>query len=115
MKIELKNSTAISLVVIVALVAATGYLLSRIYLPTTGYSVYQGSPEENTLNVFMGKITDAKVSLAPGRVEAFTTYDANCIGDDVTQCDAGLKTSEYGVLNFHYSHRMAILYARYAR
>lgn len=91
---------------IVVLVAVTGYMLTKIYVPT-GMSSYQGNPGDNPLNIFMGKITDGK-NLVPGTVEGFTTYDANCIGNDVTQCDAGIRTKEFGVLNFHYSHRMAV-------
>ena len=58
------------------------------------------------MNIFNGRVTNAKVS--PGKIIGFTSYDANCVNDAVgmTQCDAGIKTSEYGELNFHYQHDM---------
>ena len=109
MEIEIKNSTAISLVIIVALLATTGYLLTQVYLPKTGYSVASSNtPATNSLNVFEGRITGATVKV--GSLEGTTTYDANCVGGSQgqTQCDAGISTSEYGVVNFHYAHNMAI-------
>lgn len=104
----MKTSTAISIVIIFVLVAATGYLVGQIYLPKTGYSAFSdSSTESNQLNVFEGKITDVKVS--PGRITGFTTYDANCLGTQIeTECDAGIRTNEYGDMNFHYKHNMAI-------
>ncbi len=105
MKVSLNNKTAISLVVIAALIGVAGYLLAQVYLPKAGYATYLGSGngEVNPLNIFMGKITNAKVS--PGQIEGFTTYDSNCVQDGaMIQCDSGLRTSEYGVLNFHYKH-----------
>ena len=83
-----------SLAVIIAIIAVTGYFISQVYTA------------KNPLNVFEGKITGAKVSL--GRVEGVTTYDANCVGQQVVQCDAGISTNEYGVLNFHYQHSMSV-------
>ena len=37
------------------------------------------------------------------------TYDKNCknVGNGLTHCDAGIKTKEYGVLNFEYIHNMS--------
>lgn len=69
-------------------------------------SVTGGFSETNPLNVFEGKITNTKVS--PGKITGLTTYDSNCVGSQLTQCDAGIKTAEYGVLNFHYQHDMAV-------
>jgi|SRR3989344_3940819 len=101
------NTTWLSVVIVVALVAATGYLLAQLYLPKTGYTVAAGAqPQTNSLNVFQGRITNAKVSV--GRLEGTTTYDANCLGTQTqTECDAGIRTAEYGELNFHYTHNMA--------
>lgn len=75
----------------------------KLYAPSTGYASYSVPTD---LNVFEGKITNVKVS--PGRVEATSVYDRNCVGSPITECDGGLKTAEYGVLNFHYKHDMAI-------
>lgn len=56
-------------------------------------------------NIFEGNITNVKVS--PGKLDGISAYDKNCIGQPITECDAGIKTEEYGLLNFHYSHNMA--------
>ena len=54
---------------------------------------------------FEGKITNVKVS--PGIIEGTSAYDRNCIGTHMwTECDGGIETKEYGVLNFHYTHNM---------
>ncbi len=112
MEVKIKNSTAvaISLVIIAALIGATGFLLAQMYLPKTGYVVSAGQVAVPTgvdqSNIFEGKITSPKVS--PGKLEGVTTYDANCVGNEITQCDSGIMTVEYGVLNFHYSHKMEI-------
>jgi len=106
------NTTWLGVVIVVALVAATGYLLAQLYLPKTGYTVAgRTSPQTNSLNslnIFQGRITNAKVSV--GRLEGVTTYDANCIdsGNRMTECDAGIRTAEFGELNFHYRHNMAV-------
>jgi len=54
---------------------------------------------------FEGIITNVKVS--PGIIEGAAAYDRNCVGTHMwTECDGGIETKEYGVLNFHYSHNM---------
>lgn len=102
---ELSGKT-IGIGLIVTLIALSGFLAYRLYAPKTGYSIYTTTTETNPLNVFEGRITNAKVS--PGRIEGVTTYDANCVGSQITECDSGIKTKEYGVVNFHYSHSMEI-------
>ena len=83
-----------SLIIGISLLIAAGYFITQTY------------SSKNPLNIFTGKITGAK--FIPGTVEGLTTYDANCIGQQTVQCDAGIDTKEYGVLNFHYSHSMAV-------
>ena len=56
-------------------------------------------------DILEGKITNIQVS--PGIVEGVSAYDRNCVGTHMlTECDGGIRTEEYGVLNFHYSHNM---------
>ncbi len=54
---------------------------------------------------FEGTITNARVS--SGTLDGISAYDRNCVGQPITQCDAGIQTEEYGLLNFHYSHDMS--------
>lgn len=88
------------IVLLVGLIAVVGY---KLYTPKTGYAAYNVPSD---LNVFEGKITNVKVS--PGRIEGTSAYDRNCVGEPITECDGGIKTAEYGVLNFHYRHDMAL-------
>jgi len=61
---------------------------------------------EQKLNLFEGKITN--IQTTPGTVNGVGVYDKTCkdIGNGLTKCDAGIKTKEYGVLNFNYIHDM---------
>lgn len=88
------------IVVLLGLMTFFGY---KLYAPQTGYASYTPPTD---LNVFEGKITNVKV--IPGRIEGTSTYDRNCVGDVITECDGGIKTEKYGVLNFHYRHDMTI-------
>jgi len=58
-------------------------------------------------DLFRGVITNVKVS--PSNLSGAGVYDNNCvdIGNGLTECDGGIKTDTYGVLNFHYKHNMA--------
>ncbi|MBI2545537.1 MAG: hypothetical protein HYW22_03020 [Candidatus Aenigmarchaeota archaeon] len=98
-----KVNKAISIGVIVLLVGLIAFVGYKLYAPKTGYATYK---IPTNLNVFEGKITNAKVN--PGTIEGTSAYDSNCIGNQVTECDGGIRTAEYGVLNFHYFHEMAI-------
>lgn len=93
----------VSIGIVALLVGTLSLIVYKLYTPKTGYVAY--SPPED-LNVFKGIITNVKVR--PGKIEGTSAYDRNCIGDKVTECDGGIKTVEYGVLNFHYSHEMAM-------
>lgn len=109
MKIEMQKSTAISLMIVIGSLVAGVFIIGQIYLPITGYGSLSNTelsnPEANQQNVFEGKITNVKVS--PGRIEGFTSYDANCLGtQEQTECDAGIRTNEFGEMNFHYQHNM---------
>ncbi|MBU5537388.1 MAG: hypothetical protein QW818_02300 [Candidatus Aenigmatarchaeota archaeon] len=85
---------------LLGLMTVFGY---KLYAPKTGYTSYD-IPSD--LNVFEGKITNVKVK--PGRIEGISVYDRNCVGSPITECDGGIKTAEYGVLNFRYRHNMAV-------
>ena len=89
--------------IIVILLGVMTFFGYKLYTPQTGYVSYEPPSD---LTVFEGKITNVKVS--PGRVEGTSVYDRNCVGSPITECDGGIKTAEYGVLNFHYFHDMAI-------
>ncbi|MBI2543266.1 MAG: hypothetical protein HYW24_03710 [Candidatus Aenigmarchaeota archaeon] len=97
-----KTKWLISIGVVVGLLALVAYLGYNLYAPKTGYVSYV-YPDD--LNVFEGKITNVKV--APGKIEGVSAYDRNCVGDVITECDGGIKTAEYGILNFHYRHDMS--------
>ena len=58
------------------------------------------------VDVFEGAITN--VTVAVGEVQGVGAYDWNCtdIGGGRTQCDGGVRTEEYGILNFNYVHQM---------
>lgn len=101
-----KKMVIISLAIIAILVLGT---VLTLYLPKTGYSTSTQTPEANPSNIFSGKITNSEVSL--GSIEGITTYDRGCNTVDangLTECDAGIKTDQYGELNFHYKHNMNI-------
>ncbi|GEM_PF-2902178 len=63
--------------------------------------------EQEAADVFQGQITDKEVS--PGTIRGIGVYDRSCVpvDDGLTQCDAGILTEEYDVLNFEYTHDMA--------
>ena len=98
-----KINKVISIGVIVLLVGLVAFVGYKLYAPKTGYATYKAPTD---LKVFEGKITNVKVS--PGKIDGTSVYDRNCIGQTITECDGGIKTEEYGVLNFHYFHDMAI-------
>ena len=58
-------------------------------------------------NLFKGEITNRNV--LSGVVRGVGVYDRSCVPveDGLTQCDAGILTKEYDVLNFNYTHNMA--------
>ncbi len=92
-----------SIGIVVLLLGIVSFFGYRIYAPKTGYTSYSVPTD---LNVFEGKITNVKIS--SGKVEGTSVYDRNCVGSPITECDGGVRTAEYGVLNFHYKHDMAI-------
>ncbi|MBI2547296.1 MAG: hypothetical protein HYW23_02510 [Candidatus Aenigmarchaeota archaeon] len=97
------NTWVVSIGIVALLLGVVAFIGYNLYAPKTGYVGY--TPPQD-LNVFTGKITNAKV--APGRIEGTSAYDRNCIGDSVTECDGGILTKEYGLVNFHYFHEMAV-------
>lgn len=96
------SKKVLSLIIITILVAIMGFFAYKLYSPRTGYVSYQAL--ENP-TVFEGRITNMKV--APGKIEGVSAYDRNCVGQPITECDGGVRTVEYGVLNFHYRHDMS--------
>jgi len=72
------------------------------------YSGGEKKPSVLGSDLFNGNITNLKTS--PGNLTGIGVYDHTCkdVGNGLTKCDAGIKTKEYGVLNFNYVHNMAI-------
>src|SRR3972149_41291 len=97
-----------AIVVMTIVLSASVFLMTSTGKATSSTNINSASTSTSSGNIFMGKITNSRVQLSPGTVEGTTTYDANCVGQDVTQCDAGIRTNEYGTLDFHSSHRMAV-------
>lgn len=59
-------------------------------------------------NFFVGSI--ATNSIPPGTYNGIGIYDHNClpIGNGLYSCDAGIKTAQYGTIDFDYQHNMMI-------
>jgi hypothetical protein len=91
-----------TIVVAVLLLLVLGAI--AIFFSTPGGA--SGKVISSGKDFFEGTITNAKVS--PGTLNGVSAYDRNCVGQPITQCDAGIQTKEYGLLNFHYAHNMAI-------
>lgn len=66
-----------------------------------------GPEVEDIVDIFNGTINQP--DLEQVTLLGSITYDRNCIPVDggLTQCDAGVKTEEYGVINFNYTHNMS--------
>ncbi len=59
--------------------------------------------------VFEGVITAPAVK--PGRFKGMGIYDMNCrpVEGGLLNCDGGIRTKEYGLINFNYTHDMRAL------
>ena len=94
---------------VLAVLLALGLLLGNAghFIQSIGTNNHtmsrQNTSEENA---FEGTITNQKISI--GTFDGVGAYDRNCVdaGNGLTKCDAGIKTEEYGVLNFSYIHNM---------
>ncbi len=80
-------------------------ILSLILMP---YLNNEKNSHLRRADLFEGKITNIKTF--PGNLSGIGIYDKTCkkIGNELTRCDAGIKTKKYGVLNFNYIHNMEI-------
>lgn len=95
------NTKTIIIVIAISLVSIIGTIIgfSSINQPTGNAILPRGKA------TFEGNITNVEVS--PGVIEGTSAYDRNCVGTHMwTECDGGINTKEYGVLNFHYAHNM---------
>ena len=101
------NSKLIVAIAIAVLIGIGSFYIISIISKgkVTGQTIY---PTEPRGDVFEGVITNMKVS--PGTLNGAGVYDKSCIsiGNGLTKCDAGIKTDEYGILNFNYIHNMGI-------
>ncbi len=60
-------------------------------------------------DIFKGRISNWNFD-GEEQIEGIAVYDRNCVTglDGMTNCDAGIRTKEFGVLNFDYTHNMAL-------
>lgn len=88
-----KTIWAIVLLGVVALSAMA--FLKKAPEPRSEVEIFNGKIDHPILNgaILLGNIT----------------YDRNCesVGNGLTNCDAGVKTEKYGVINFNYVHNMS--------
>lgn len=70
-----------------------------------GFQSVEQEPRK-VVDVFRGQINRSNIGEAT--LLGSITYDRNClpVENGLTQCDAGVKTDEYGVINFNYTHNM---------
>lgn len=89
----------------IILVVSLILLVSIFLFFYLSFSKNSSSPKRD---LFSGVITNIETS--PGNLSGIGVYDRTCkrIGNGLTRCDAGIKTKEYGVLNFNYIHDMAV-------
>lgn len=89
---------------IISVLVAVMYVTSMISGQLMNHSA--GIKFSSDKYLFEGTITNAKVS--PGTFVGLGIYDKSCVdvGNGLTRCDAGIKTEEYGILNFNYLHNM---------
>ena len=96
------NTKTIAIVVAILLVGVVG---AAIGISSSGNTVTGNIVLPIGKDILEGRITNVQVS--PGIIEGVSAYDRNCVGTHMwTECDGGIRTEEYGVLNFHYSHNM---------
>jgi hypothetical protein len=65
-----------------------------------------GQNIQDNVNIFSGQINQPNLESVV--LYGGITYDRNCIPVEggLTRCDAGVKTNDYGVINFNYTHNM---------
>ncbi len=97
-KVSLKLETLFVLILIIIIFSLVFVL----------YSENEGKSSVSGVDLFNGTITNLKISL--GNISGVGVYDKTCksIGNGLTECNAGIKTEKYGVLNFNYVHNMAV-------
>ena len=88
--------------IILALIIVLLFLVLIPYLKNNKKSSVQSN------DLFSGTITNIKT--IPGNLSGLGVYDKTCkkIEKELTKCDAGIKTKEYGILNFNYVHNMKL-------
>ncbi len=94
--------------VIIGLLIGGGILSVALFKSPspTGRAITEVNKEVLKGDIFKGKITNSKVEAST--LKGIGVYDKSCkMGTDgLTTCDAGIKTEQYGVLNFNYRHNM---------
>ncbi len=87
--------------VVLAGLGLAGVVIGRALDDTSAPRTVSGK-----VDVFQGAITNVAVDV--GEVQGVGAYDWNCtdVGGGRTQCDGGVRTEEYGILNFNYVHKM---------
>ena len=93
------------IIVIVSVILLAGILGFVISTSSSGNTATGDIVLPIGKDILEGRITNVQVS--PGIIEGVSAYDRNCVGTHMwTECDGGIRTKEYGVLNFHYAHNM---------
>lgn len=81
------------------------FILALGLITLWGFKAEAQNPKD-IVDVFSGRINKSDITQIAlhGRI----TYDRNCLPVEggLTRCDAGIKTSQYGVINFNYTHNM---------
>jgi len=100
--------------VVLALVILIGVAIAYFALNnSSGSGVQNGSSNQSTggqlasdPNFFAGNVTTEGIPV--GTYNGTGVYDHNClpIGNGIYSCDAGIKTAEYGTIDFAYKHDM---------
>lgn len=91
----------IILLVLVVLLLASGVQAENIEIDKNN-----DLNEEWKEDVFLGKATN--LMLEEKINEGVIVYDENCVpvGDNLTNCDAGIEIDNVGILNMNYTHNM---------
>ena len=91
---------------LIGIVVLAGLSLAGVVIGIALNDTSAARSASGKMDVFQGAITNVAVDV--GEVQGVGAYDWNCtdIGGGRTQCDGGVRTEEYGILNFNYAHKM---------
>ncbi|MDE1823504.1 MAG: hypothetical protein KGI00_03205 [Candidatus Micrarchaeota archaeon] len=98
------RNTTIAIVAALLLVIAIAFLAAGSL--QAGNSGKQQPQPGSLSDVFEGNVTTRNIPT--GSFSGTGVYDHNClpIGNGMFSCDAGIKTQDYGTIDFAYTHNM---------